>query len=104
MVNKWADKIADYQEQNNDDFPPFAKFVEFVSAQAKRVNNPIISQLSSSSKSFSSTQGHKPSSSCVSNCISLSTSMSSRKSCLCCGGSHSFQIVISSSGFYMTNG
>ena len=64
MINKWADKIAEYQEQNNDDFPPYANFVTFVSAQAKRVNNPIISQLSSSSKSFSSTQGHKPRSSC----------------------------------------
>ena len=51
MVNKWADKIAEYQELNSDNFPPFANFVTFVGAQAKRMNNPIISQLSSSSKS-----------------------------------------------------
>ena len=40
-----------------------------------------------------------PLSSCVSNCISLSTSMSSTKSCLCCGGSHSLQKFYKFIGF-----
>ena len=91
IVSKWADRIAEFQERNNDSFPPFADFVTFLSAQAKRCNNPVIVQLSSSSKPFSSTQEHKPSSTSVSNCISLSTLISSTESCLCCGGSHSLQ-------------
>ena len=103
MVNKWADKIAEYQEQNNDDFPPFANFVTFVGAQAKRMNNPIISQLSSSSKSFSSNQGYKSFSSCVSHCISLKASISSRYSCLLCGGSHSLQKCYKFIGFSYDN-
>ena len=45
IVNKWADKIAEHQERYNDRFPPFENFVTFISAQAKRVNNPIIAQL-----------------------------------------------------------
>ena len=91
IVNKWADKIAEHQERNNDRFPPFESFVTFVGAQSKRVNNPIIAQLSSSSRSVSSTQGNKPSSSGVSRTVSHSTSTVSRSSCLCCGGSHSLQ-------------
>ena len=66
ILPQWSERIAEYQETNNDNFPPFADFVTFISAQAKRVNNPVIAKLSSSSKSsLSSTQGHKPSSSCV---------------------------------------
>ena len=91
IVNKWADRIAEYQERNNDSFPPFADFVTFVSAQAKISSNPVIVQLCSNSKPCSSNRGHKPSSSSVSKCISLSTSISSTESCLCCGGSHSLQ-------------
>ena len=91
IVNKWADKIAEYQERHNDRFPPFENFVTFVSAQAKRVNNPIIAQLSSSSRSISSTQGNKSLSSGVSKTVSHSVSTSSSRSCLCCGGSHSLQ-------------
>ena len=83
IVNKWADRIAEYQENNDDRFPQFGHFVAFISSQAKRVNHPIMSQLSSSQKSFSSNQGTKPSSSCVSNCTSLGASISSRNSCLC---------------------
>ena len=89
IVNKWADKIAEYQERNNDRFPPFESFVTFVGAQSKRVNNPIIAQLSSSSRSVSSTQGNKSLSSGVPKTVSHSTSTSSSRSCLCCGGSHS---------------
>ena len=89
IVNKWADKIAEHQERYNDRFPPFENFVTFISAQAKRVNNPIIAQLSS--RSVSSNQGNKSSSSGVPRTVSHSVSTSSSRSCLCCGGSHSLQ-------------
>ena len=91
IVNKWADKIAEHQERNNDRFPPFDNFVTFISAQAKRVNNPIIAQLSSSTRSVSSSQGTKSFSSGVSKVVSHSTSTTSSRSCLSCGGSHSLQ-------------
>ena len=91
VVNKWADRIAEYQERHNDCFPPFTDFVAFVSTQAKRVNNPVISQLSTSSK-INSSQGIKSQSSNALKVIShkISTSIIS---CLCCGGSHSLSKV-----------
>ena len=60
VVHKWSERFAEFQETNIDNFPHFAEFVTFISAQAKRVNNPVKVQLSYSSKSSSSsTQGHK---------------------------------------------
>ena len=101
IVSKWADRIAEFQERNNDSFPPFADFVTFLSAQAKRCNNPVIVQLSSSSKPFSSTQEHKPSSTSVSNCISLSISIHQQNHVCAVEGRTPFKSVINSRGFRM---
>ena len=91
-VNKWADRIETYQDEHEDEFPPFANFVKFVSSQAKRMNNPIIAQVNSKG-SFSQNSQQSSSTSSKSR-ASLSTSCSSdskASSCRLCGGSHSLQ-------------
>ena len=91
-VNKWADRIETYQEEHDEEFPPFENFVKFVSAQAKRMNNPIIAQVNS--KGLSSQNSQQSSSTSSKSKASLSTSSSSDSkapSCRHCGGSHSLQ-------------
>ena len=90
-VNKWADRIETYQEEYEDQYPPFENFVKFVAAQAKRMNNPIIAQVVSKVSLVQSSQSSSTSSKSK---ASLSTSSNSNfkdSSCLKCGGSHSLQ-------------
>ena len=93
-VNKWADRIETYQEEHDEAFPPFENFVKFVSAQAKRMNNPIIAQVNSKVSSSQSSQSSSSASSKFKSRASLSTSSTSDSkapSCRLCGGSHSLQ-------------
>ena len=98
MINKWADKIAEYQEQNNDDFPLQQTLLNLsvhkLSVLITQSYRSLVQVQSRLVLLRDISHRHR-----VSNCISLSTSMSSRKSCLCCGGSHSLQKCYKFIGF-----
>ena len=90
-VNKWADRIETYQEEYEDQYPPFEKFVKFVAGQAKRMNNPIIAQVVSKVSLVQSSQSSSTSSKSKAS-VSTSSSLDSKdSSCLKCGGSHPLQ-------------
>ena len=83
LVHRWGRVIADVKEREQK-FPPFSRFVKFVTTEAKIACEPTLQGLTKEPKSFNKTPQQKPSRSLATEAVTKTDV----RSCVFCGNNH----------------